>query len=508
MRVAITPPPGLVNDATEMAAPGVWQAGNNVRFYRGLPQVIGGETTLQSAAVETYDRVSRLLAYRVSGVVHVAVAGDTLWRVNTTTWARTAITPAGWLTVALGTQQYASLDMFGDVLLAVPHHPTTATSHGTLFASVGGAAAAAVANAPDNINAFLVTPSRQVMALGCNEEVSGTYNGRCIRWSDIEDYTDWTTSSSNNAGEYILPGQDDIVGARLIGDHIAVWTKSALFLGQYIGQPGQTFIFTRIDNAGLISRHCHAEFQGAVYWMGPDLFVYAWRPGAVPQKIECPCLAGVWGTMGVAFGKPSAAEQLYFHAFTNHKYGEIWFFYPANGSSGADNYLAFCVNESAQRPVWFTGSMAAGAVLDDPLLVDALNMDDSNTIRVELGTSKVLTAIDKSITTATFPTWSIQSSVYYLDEAKRRVQIQSYIADHYSALSDYKVTLFVKDYPETLSETTKGPYTITTGGGTPTLKSDFRASGRLVSVKFSNSTSPGRWRLGKPVFEAVALGNR
>lgn len=507
-RIPILPQPGLVSDSTDYAAPGVWNNGSNVRFFHGVPETLGREQSLQSGAAETYRLVTKMMAYRVSGVVHVAIAGqDKLYRVNTTTWARTDITPAsGWNLITDG--QRHSLAMFGDVLLAVPHHRNTGTSNGTLFESVAGATAVATANAPANINCMIVTPSRQVMALGCNEEVSTTYNGRCIRWSDIGVRTTWATASNNNAGEYILPGQEDIVGARMVGDYIAIWTTGSLYMGQYIGQPGQTFIFTRIDNKGLVSKDCHAEFQGTLYWMGPDLFVYQWRPGMVPQKVECPCQIDVWRDMDIQSGV-SANSRSNFHAFTNHRFGEIWFCHTA-GTENPTQYVAFCVNESAaaQRPVWFQGAMSAGAVIDDPLLAGAASMGGGTAIRIEYAVDasfKILTGIDIPTAVGTVPAWNIQSSFYYMDEGKRRVQVQRYIADTHGDSNDFSLTLQLRDYPESTASTS-GPHTIQTAG--ITKKADFRASGRLVSVKFSNGTPILPWRLGKPVFEVVALGNR
>ena len=71
------------------------------------------------------------------------------------------------------------------------------------------------------------------MAFGCNEEASGVFNPRCIRFSDIEDPTDWTSTATNNADEFILQGSGIIVGAQLVGDYIFVWTNNEMYLGTY-----------------------------------------------------------------------------------------------------------------------------------------------------------------------------------------------------------------------------------------------------------------------------------
>ena len=511
MRVPILPPPGLNSDASSYEAPGIWRTGFNMRFFHGKPQTLGGHTALQSGAAETYSEVRKLLAYKISGTVNVAVAHNAgVYRVDSTTWARTDISPAsGWTTNV----ERASLAMFGDVLLAVPHHLTPSSS-GTLYTSTAGAQLASVANAPDNIVQMLVTPSRQVMALGCNEEVSTTFNGRCIRWSDIEDYTDWTTSSSNNAGEYILPGQDDIVAAGNFGDHIAIWTTGSFWLGQYIGQPGQTFIFTKIDNAGLVSADAWAIMHGVLYWMDAEYRVYSYRIGGLPVALECPIIRQFIEELGSAAGTAAAGSRQVRFAMANRRYGEIWFFYTVAGGSIPTRFLAYCVNESAaaQRHVWYIGRVGGtltsyGAGIDDPLLTDATSMNDS-TIILAQGTSsaRALVAFDQDTGTNN-PSYELQSSYYYLDEGQRRVQVQRLINDMESGTSaptdNVTVTSLARDDPEdTSNEPTTSQILI---GGSATAKIDFRLSGRLVSVKFAGSS---RMRLGKPAFEVRTLGER
>jgi hypothetical protein len=481
VRIAALPPPGISTDDTEYSAPGTWASGSNVRFFHGRPESVGNETDLQSVALETYG-VRAMLAYKIVDVVYLAVSGRVkLYRVNTTDWTRTDITPAsGWT----GGFDGHSLAMFGDILLASPQNKT-------IFTSTAGAQAVAIANAPDNITRMLVTPSRQVMALGCNEETSGTFNGRCIRWSDIEDYTDWTTSSSNNAGEYILPGQENIVGACNLGDYIVIWTQGSLWLGQYVGQPGQTFIFTRIASVGIVSLHAFAIYGGAVYWMDPSFNVHVYQPGGVPTPIPCPLQI----QRSVAF---SSAEE---HGFTRQKYGEVWFFYVPSGGSGATEYAAYCVHESqsAGRPIWFKGTMSAAAAIDDPLLVDGLNMGDSTCIRVADGDEK-LVAFDRQDGGGTPINWNIGTSRYYVDEGERRSMITRYYHDFERQDANITVTVAGRDHPNSSSPAT----TVLTLTSSET-REHFRLSGKLISYSIIGTDL---FRLGKPAFEVVQLGTR
>lgn len=501
MRIPILPPPGLNSMGdTGYEAPGVWRTGSNVRFFQGRPQTLGGSITLQSGAAETYTWPTKLLAYKVSGVVNVAVAVTNspakIWRVNTTTWARTDISPASpdWTTAA----QRFSLDLFGDLLLA-------AASGGTLHVSSGGAAATVVAAAPDAITRMIVTPSRQVMALGCNEEISGTFNGRCIRWSDIEDYTDWTTSSANNAGEYILPGQENIVGGCVLGNHIIVWTTGTIWLGQFIGQPGQTFTFTRVDGIGLIGHDAWAILRGVVYWLDPAFRLHAYAPGQLPQKIECQVIEDV----------SAEADRTYdsrINGLAVRRFGEVWFFYTNTlASSGNPNkYFTYCADETqrAQRPVWFTGSHSCGAAIDDPLLNGALNTNDSTTITIPSGNPTTLKSIDQQgpSSSITIPAFEIESSIYYADEGENRVMLTRYISDIAGNPGDITLTVSGRRYPGSNIDTEA----LSIGGTTVT--SDFRFNAHMISVKFSgpggsgNGYSAARW--GKMAFDVTPLGLR
>ena len=95
-----------------------------------------------------------------------------------------------------------------------------------------------VANAPTEVTYALASPQRQILAFGCNEEVSNDFNPLCIRGSDIENITDWTTTATNNAFEHILDATAGrIVTARFIGPYVAIWTDVSLYIGEFLGQP-------------------------------------------------------------------------------------------------------------------------------------------------------------------------------------------------------------------------------------------------------------------------------
>lgn len=481
---------------TGFDAPGLWRTGSNVRFIQGRPQSLGGSRTLSA---DTYSTPRNMMVYKIGALTYLAVAcfaagSGKLYKSELGVWTPADITPASFGTILTTTR--FSLDMFGDILLVAP-------GNGTLYSSTSGAQAVSIAAAPDNITKMIVTPSRQVMAMGCNEEVSGTFNGRCIRWSDIEDHTDWTTTSSNNAGEYILPGQENIVGGCLVGNYIAIWTNGSLWLGEYVGDPGQTFVFTRIDSVGLHSVDAWAVMHGVVYWMDPNLRLYAYAPGTLPQRIPNPVYEDFAAEL-----RPDFDAEL--RAVAHSKFSEIWFFYYSQSDS-ASKYIAYSVDESrnAERPVWFTGTLDCGAVVDSPLIANlgATGMGDSTVIIAKRGATATLSGFDQqqANASATIPAGSIQSSLYYLDGEERRVQLQRYINDMGGGSGlTITVTVSSRRYPE--DSTTTSSFSVTGS----TNRYDFRHSGQMFDVKFewsatANSTPA---RIGKCAFELVSMGQR
>src|SRR5207253_11516396 len=111
---------------------------------------------------------------------------------------------------------------------------------------------------------------RQVMAFGCNEEISGDVNPLCIRFSDIENPEDWTTTPTNNAGEVILKGGGRLVGARAVGPYILAWTDNALYMGTFVGDPSQTWRFDQIGrNCGLMGPNAAVVVGQTAYWPAP-----------------------------------------------------------------------------------------------------------------------------------------------------------------------------------------------------------------------------------------------
>lgn len=477
-------PPGLFSDDTTFAKMGRWATGSNIRFFQGRPETIGGVTTAISNVTQD---VNKLLAYTVSGTLNIAIAGQTLERAAIG-GSPTDITPAsGW-----NTTSRHCLDMWGDELLA-------SCSGGKLFVSVAGAQATEITQSPDAITCMLVTKTRQVMALGCNEESGGTFNGRCIRFSNIEDYTDWTTSATNNAGEVILPGQQNIVGGCRLGEYIAVWTTGALFLGTFLGDPAQPWDFQRVASIGMEGMDAFAVAGDTVYWISPDRRIFYYMPGGSPTEIPCPISRefeadGAWSN-GPANSSASVV--------VNRRYSEVWFFPP----SLVTNAYIYHLNESSQNPVWSKihienliggTTLFAPAMIDDPLTKTAGVATTMLGFLHTISAGRVIRWVDVA---GTAPgSFTLSSADMYIDEARRRVMAKRFVPDFETQSGSVTLAIAAKDRPQSSASSTS--YTITTS---ETVEY-FRKSGMIFAFTFSGTSI--RCRLGKPTLDCVTIGER
>lgn len=477
-------PPGLNSDDTTFSAKGRWADGNNVRFWNGKPQVIG---YMIAGAQALGANLSAIHAWSYNNTTYLAYGtGGNLY------YGAFLNEPVDISPVSLGTVESWSLDNFGDRLLACKQG-------GKLYLkdlTSGGLGATEITEAPDQITYMLVTPERQVLAFGCNEEVSGTFNGLCIRGSDIEDYTSWTTSPTNNAFEHILEGIGQIVAARLVGQYVAVWTTNSLYMGQFIGDPSQTYRFDKVsDNCGLVGPHAVACYNGVAYWVGHDLRVYQWSPGARPEVLPCPISRDFINNCSIG-QKPRICVG------TVSKFSELWICYgdtrDTNGYSENTRYIAVSLLDGT----WFRGQMGRTAILDSGLVHASFTGHPSALFMADAA-GNICVHESSFEFPFTSRTWHIQTADQFLDGNRKRMMVRSVEPDFEDQSDVVSLTLYVRDGPQSAA-LTKGPFALVT----TTTRKGIRTSGRIVAAKFSGSGAASYMRLGSPVFDIVPLGER
>lgn len=372
-----------------------------------------------------------------------------------------------------------SLAAWGEHLLANPRGGAIhAWTNDTLVA------AAPLANSPRQVTHMLVAPQDQVFALGCNEEVSGVFNPLCIRHSSVRANTVWKTAASTTAREYILPGGGRIVGGRVIGPYLLVWTTHALFLGTFVGSLGQPWRFDRVgEKCGLIGPSAAVVVGQAAFWLGPDLQFYRYQLGGGPEPLACPIREDFADNLAPSQGDKIVASSI-------SAFSEVRFDYP-DAREGSENsrYLSLSLTDGA----WSRGIMARTAMVDAGPAQHPIGVDPSGRIYWhERGASADGAAFS----------WFIETADQYLDENVTALA-RGLWPDIKDQVGPVAVTIIGRFQPQG-EERTYGPYVMAPGDD----RIDFRATGRLFRMRLSGGSAPTACRIGKPVFDTVPAGRR
>lgn len=496
------PPQGLDSDDTTFAAEGRWLNSSWVRFYNGSWQSKGGWEALTLQTLKGVCR-SALSWTDFTDVLAVAFGlhnGLQVWRdsliydLTPTPWTDGQIDGTGgrgYGTGAYGVGSYGvesateywpltwSLATWGDQLMANPRNRGIYQWDGSAATKL-----VLVPNAPAQVTYMVVAPQRQVLAFGCNEEVSGVFNPLCIRWSDIEDQTDWSTLPSNNAGEYVLEGFGRIVCARVIGDYLLVWTAVDLFLGTFLGNPGQTWKFERIgNNCGSLSPGAPVVKNQNVMWIAQDLTFWSYSLGGAPQQVACPIR-----TNFVSNITPGQSDKIVASAVSTFQ--EIGWFYP-DSRDGFECSRQVCLGPEG----WNNDLCARTAFIDAGPQSNPIGVTpDGHVYLHEKGNSADGGPLSGFI----------ESADFYLGEADGGLMVTGMHPDFKSQIGPLTMTLYLRNHPQSPVVYTKGPYTLAPGQE----RKQFRATGRLARLRFDFSSSPAFVRGGKPEFDMAPIGGR
>jgi len=212
---------------------------------------------------------------------------------------------------------------------------------------------------PDICNFVMVSDaSRFVICFGVNDYGSAVQNPMLVRWSDQEDYTQWTPAVTNQAGSYTLSHGSAVISALQSRQEILVWTDSAIYSMQYLGPPYVWGFQLLADNISIVSPNAPATASNTVYWMGVDKFyMYSGRV----ETLYCPLRQYIYGNINLA-------QSFQFFAGTNEGYNEIWWYYCSANSTTIDSYVVYNYLEK----IWFYGTLARTAWLDSPLRVQPM----------------------------------------------------------------------------------------------------------------------------------------
>ena len=391
----------------------------------------------------------------------------------------------------IGKLRQWSMDHWGSYLLASP-------SGGAIYywapPSVTPAQIISV-NAPTINAAMFVIPQAQIIvALGAS--VGGVQQPLLVRWCNAGDFTDWTASTTNLAGSYLLSSGTQIVGGIVVGLGALIWTDTDVWYMQYLGYP-LVFSFTQISGScGLTALRAAGDAAGVVPWLSTRGF-YLYRTAGGVNSIECP----VWDFL---FENIDTTQLDQVHCAINSLFNEATWFFPVSPSSPIYNPLApmAYVKYNFLEGVWDKGIspqyQRTAWIEKNPSSFPAGT--DSNGLIQQHEVSPDADGQGMQ--------WSFQTGYFSLMEGEEFIFVDLMIPDFVLEWSGNTppiilVSVLATDYPIGLADgavvgqpLVDGPYTITTGQPGATLMVPCRLRGRQIAILFQGSDLGSFFRLG------------
>jgi len=500
----ITYPPGLVSNDTTFVSEGRVFACSGARCYDGGWQQLGG---FESIITDTLTGVCRTVLQWTDNAGNLNIAlgrhngldvyyGGEVFNITPSAFVAGNIdgaASAGYGTSTYGTGPYGeatsdpvfpmtwSFGLYGQSLIA------NAREQGIWQWSNNTAVIAApVTNAPAQCVFMLVTPTRQVIALGCTPIGGGDIDPMVIRGSDIEDLTDWTPTTANNAFEYALDSGSRIVCGAMVGPYMMVWTDAAFYLGTFIGAPEETWRFERQgEDCGAIGPNAVIIDGQVAKWISPGGQFYAATIGGAPVPMPCPIQTDFAANLAVGQNDKIVGT-------TVSRYREIrWFYadsrdgYEISRSVAMDSDGNWSTDASQPRTAYSDANPSA-----DPVGVTF----GGNLYWQERGTTA----------DGGFLSGFLETADFVLGDATDLMQVQGCWPDFKGQAGTINRYLKTRLYPQDTVIRTKGPYALT-----PNRRhKDFRATGRVMRIRDEWNASPASARWGRDTFEIETAGQR
>ena len=329
---------------------------------------------------------------------------------------------------------------------------------------------------PTGNRAVVVTPERHAVLIGAGNQP------RRVAWSSREDYTDFNfASTTNTAGFLDLQVETNLVTGTGVREGTLIWSMNRVVLMRYVGLP---FIygFDELGTTSIYSPNSFAEFDGRCVWIDSSGFMI--YEGGSMKPLACPLTDYIFSDIDPLYG-PRVS-----HASINGKFDEVWFYYPSNGSTECDRYVAWNWAENW----WSMGTLARTAAIGAgvgafPLMTGT----DSHLYQHEYGWTYDAFDCANNI--------FIASGTINLPGVEQSMNITQVVPSNGGNYALTKYTLFTRMTPNG-AERQFGPYYSRSDGYV-----DTRATGRDVRIRIC-ANDAGDWSIGRLRMKISAGGRR
>jgi len=298
-------------------------------------------------------------AYQINVGLDVFVSG-TGW--GSGTWGSNTWGSTSGLT-AVNQLRLWSMDNFGEDLVACPRAGgvyywdyTTASDRATALKDLANA------NLPPTVGLQVLVSDidRHIIVLGA-DPIDYSINARSdvldpllIAWSAQESVTEWEPKSTNTAGSLRCSAGSVIIGGLRARQETLIWTDTAIYSLQFIGDP-YTFGLNLInEGVGLVGPNACINTPAGIFWMDrKGFYSYTGSLSPLPSTVH-----------GYVFNDINEGQSYQFFAFVNKQFDEVGWFYCSSSATVIDRYVVFDYVEN----VWCIGQLSRTAWLDEGIV--------------------------------------------------------------------------------------------------------------------------------------------
>jgi hypothetical protein len=307
-----------------------------------------------------------------------------------------------------------------------------------------------------------------------------------IRWSDQENYNEWTPNVTNSAGSQRIAGGSEIRCARPAKGTMLIWTDTTMQSMAFIGPPF-IFGFRQLGNdCGAVGLNSAIVVDDVAYWMSDGQF---FRYAGSVQEIPCPILNHV-------FDDINKAQYSQVYAGQNSNFSEVIWYYCSSTASQCDRYAIYNYLENS----WYFGTMNRSTYQDNGVELNPLaaeyfpnsNVTSTTTINGVTQGRSIIYAQESGVDAdgAALPAY-IQSGDGDIADGETFSFINKVIPDFQNQSGNTIITLSVKDYP---NDTATVGEILTVDNTTRFVNTRIR--GRQSNVKIQNNNIGDNWRFG------------
>jgi len=489
--VTIDLPPGLSRRGTLYQTKGRWYDSSEVRWYKGTMQPIGGSTARTIAAVTGSPRA--MVTWRDNNSIRYIAVGthSKLYALTPSLTTPTDITPAGFTAGRADASSGGGygIGLYGAGTYGTPRVDNVSVQDASMWtldvfgqylvgamSDDGGAyvwtldigtptVAAAMSGAPTSNSALVVTPEAFVMLLGAGGDP------RKVQWCDQGDYTTWTPTATNQAGDFNVQSNGRLMCGKSTRGLTLIFTDVDAFAARYIGLPYVYSIDRVGDHCGIISRGAVAASDSRAFWMSQAGF-FAFD-GASVVPLDCDVYDAVFGDLNFTQRSKITAHLV-------SEFSEVWWHYPSADSTECDMVAVYNYDENH----WALHTMSRLVGVDrgtfnNPIMASSAGL---------------LYDHETGVTWAGTP--FAESGPAELGDGDNIMRVRRAIFDERTS-GDVRVSFKTKDWNND-SDVTYGPY----ASGNPV---SVRLAGRAIR-QYVEFLTAGVW--GAPRFDVVGGGKR